>query len=258
MVIFCGGKGTRLREKTEFTPKPLVEIGGMPILWHVMKIYAHYNCRRFILCLGYKAEKIKEYFVQYEEWRKGNFTLHYGLDNPERRFETHSASLQDWDITFVETGLETNKGVRLRKAAPYINADTFFVAYGDDLARINIKNLLAWHYRHGAVATVTCTQPLSPYGIVNIDRSHSVVSFEEKPRLDHWINGGFFVFQKEIMKHLEGDGDLEKDVLPGLAKRRQVKAYQLKGFWRSMNTYQDTLHLNELWNKDQAPWRVWA
>jgi glucose-1-phosphate cytidylyltransferase len=257
VVIFCGGKGTRLREKTEFIPKPLVEIGGMPILWHVMKIYSSYGCTRFILCLGYKAEKIKEYFLEYAEWRRGDFTLHSGTDNGDRTLEFHSHSLRDWDITFVETGLEANKGTRLRKAAPYIQADNFFVAYGDDLARIHIKKLHAFHQRHGAVATVTCVQPASPYGIVTIDRSNSIVSVEEKPPLKHWINGGFFVFTKGVFDYLADTADLEKEMLPLLAKKRQVKAYKLHDFWRSMNTYQDTLSLNELWHNDDAPWKIW-
>ncbi len=232
VVILCGGAGTRLREHTQSIPKGLVEIGGRPILWHIMKLYAHYGFREFVLCLGYKGELIREYF------------------------EAHP---QDWGITFVETGVETQTGGRLLRIVPYLKSERAFVTYGDGLANIDLRDLLSFHQRHGTAATITCVNPESPFGVVEVDESHRVTQYREKPRLDHWISGGFFVFERRAFSYLQGDSDiLERRPFEAMAAARELSAYCFRGFWMCMDTYKDTQRLNELWHSRAAPWKVWA
>lgn len=228
-VILCGGKGTRLREYTEKIPKPLIDVGGHPILWHLMKFYSHFGFDDFIVCAGYLYERIAEYCVS-----------NNGFKN----------------IQCVDTGIDTSKSDRLKRIQHLIpDGEDFIVAYGDDLSNVPLDKLIRFHNSHGKVATLTAVHPISPFGIIQLDDSF-VSSFIEKPVLDYWINGGFFVFQYGLFKYL-GRGELEKDVLPLLATERQVAAYQHDGFWKCMNTFQDTIELNELCKNNLASWQVW-
>lgn len=229
-VILCGGKGTRLIEKTELIPKPLVEIGSKPILWHLMKIYSHYGYNDFILCLGYKGEKIIEYFKK----------------NPEK----------GWKIEFADTGLETNTGGRIKKIEKYVDSDDFFCTYADGLSDLNLKSLYEFHKKKNKVATITAVNPLSQFGILDLNSEDEIIEFEEKPKLDHWINGGFFVFKREIFDYLTEEDFLEKRPFELLAKERKITAYKFKGFWKCMDTYKDNQVMNDLWESKKAPWKV--
>lgn len=228
VVILCGGKGTRMGK--DDLPKPLFPIGGKPILWHIMNIYAHQGFKDFILCLGYQGSKIKDYFLK----------------------------IRGWKIEFVETGLDINTGGRINKIKPYINDNCFLATYGDGVADLNIKNLIDFHTYHNKLATLTAVKPYSPFGIVGIDtHSDTVTHFEEKPRLDHWVNGGFFVFNKEVFRYTRDNDILEKDTFARLVRDRNLNAYKHNGFWECMDTYKDNLRLNQLWAQNQAPWAVW-
>jgi len=252
VVILCGGKGTRLREETEFKPKPLIEIGGKPILWHIMKIYSHFGYKDFILCLGYKGHLIKDYFLKHKAMFS-DFTLH----TSEGKEEYHNNESDNWKITFAETGLETNTGGRIKKIQKYIDGDSFFLTYGDGVADINIKELLEHHQNKGRIATLTSIQPMSRFGVLEFDSNHSVASFKEKPKLDGWINAGFFVLNKKIFDYLEENSVFEQEPLRNLAKDRQLTAYSHKGYWECMDTYRDFEMLNKFWNEGKAFWKVW-
>ncbi len=230
-IILCGGMGTRLRELTQSIPKPLVEIGGKPILWHIMKIYSHYGFNDFILCLGYKGELIREYFK----------------DNKEIQ----------WNIIFEDTGINTNTGGRIKKIEHRIHEEMFFATYGDGLASINLNELIDFHKSKNTTATITCVNPLSQFGIVEIDEQEKITRFKEKPPLSQWINGGFFVFNKDIFKYLTENDVLEKAPFEKLAVEKEISAYKFKGFWSCMDTYKDTQTLNELWQKGSPPWMIW-
>ena len=230
VVILCGGKGTRLKEYTEEIPKSLVEIGDIPILGHIMKIYSHHGFNDFILCLGYKGNKIKEYF----------------LNNKE-----------DWNIEFVDTGENSTKSERLLKIKDYITEDNFLVAYGDDVSDVNIREVLEFHKKSKKIVTLTSIPLYSQFGIVKTNEKNEVIRFEEKPRLEgYWFNGGFFVFKKEIFDYLD-KGELEDDVFKYLAAQNQVVTFKHEGFWKCMNTFKDTQELNDLWKKGKASWKVW-
>ncbi|MBU0628032.1 MAG: NTP transferase domain-containing protein [Nanoarchaeota archaeon] len=232
VAILCGGKGTRLKELTEEIPKPLVEIGGKPILWHIMKIYSHYGFNDFILCLGYKGNLIEEYF------------------------RNNSNKEQRWNIEFVDTEENSNKGQRIKKIENYIKEDNFFVAYGDDVSDVNIKKVLEQHMKNNKIVTLTAVNPESQFGIMDINHNNEIIEFKEKPKLDHWINGGFFVFNKRIFDYLKDNCDLETDAFKALVKEKQITAFKHDGFWKCMNTFKDTMELNELWDNDKAPWKV--
>ncbi len=252
VVILCGGKGTRFREYPEEIPKPLAPVGGKPMLWHLMKIYSNYGYKDFILCLGYKGDMIKKYFIE-EEWRASDFTMN--LKNRQKQTLT-TGEEEDWNITFADTGLETNTGGRLKKIEKYIpEGEEFFATYGDGLANVNINELLEFHRKKGKTATITCLRPYSQFGIVEIDDS-TVTSFKEKPKLDYWINGGFFVFKKEIFSHISDNDALEKKPFEALAAKKEIAAYKFDGFWQCMDTFKDYQSFNELWEKG-APWKVW-
>lgn len=257
VVILCGGLGTRLREETEFRPKPMIEIGGKPILWHIMKIYSHYGFRDFILCLGYKGEMIKEYFYNYKVL-SNDFTIKLGGQNTVKIHDNQKS--ENWRVTLVDTGNRAAKGARLKRIEKFIDSKLFMVTYGDGVADINIKTLVHFHKSHGKLATLTGVNPvLLRFGELKI-RDNTVISFKEKPKdSPRLINGGFFVFNKKIFNYLspDDDCDLEVGVLEKLVEERQLMVYKNKGFWSCMDTVRDMDYLNELWYKDKAEWKVW-
>jgi glucose-1-phosphate cytidylyltransferase len=255
VVILCGGMGTRLREETEYRPKPLVEIGGRPILWHIMKIYSHYGFNDFVLCLGYKGHMIKEYFLNYR-LMSSDFTLSLdAADHPQ----FHSASPQEnWTITFADTGLQANTGARVKRVERYIKEDHFLLTYGDGVADIDIGKLCEFHLRHGKVGTVTGVRPFSRYAELSLS-GPLVKEFNEKPPLqDGVVSGGFFVLHRRFFDYLSADDKcvLEREPLERLAKEGQLVGYAHFGFWHCMDTYRDFLTLNDYWEKG-APWKVW-
>ena len=255
IVILCGGKGTRLKEETELRPKPMIEIGGMPILWHIMKTYAHYGFNEFILCLGYKAEVIKEYFYNYEIL-SNDFTIELGTKN----IEVHSNhSERGWKITLVDTGLNAMTGARVKRIEKFIGGDTFMLTYGDGVTDLNIRELLNFHKSHGKTGTITGVTPPSRYGELSIHKDQ-VISFREKPRTQNSsINGGYFVFKKEFFRYLKDNEDciLEREPLERLALDGELKVFRHKGFWQCMDTNRDYKYLIELWGKENPPWKVW-
>jgi glucose-1-phosphate cytidylyltransferase len=256
VVILCGGMGTRLREETEFRPKPLVEIGGKPILWHIMKIYACYGFRRFILCLGYKGHMLKEYFINYK-LMNSDFTLHLGRPQ-EPCLHNGLAVDEDWQITFVETGADALTGARVKRVEPYIRGEHFFLTYGDGVGDINLRSLWEFHQQHGRIGTVTGVRPFSRYGELFIE-NNLVTKFDEKPPLqDSLVSGGFFVFRREFFRYLENDDrcSLEREPLSRLAHEQQLSCYSHPGFWHAMDTYRDFTILNDMW-RHAAPWKVW-
>lgn len=259
VVILCGGVGTRLREETEYRPKPMVPIGGRPILWHILHRYAAYGFHDFVLCLGYKGEMIKDYFLHYRT-RTSDFTIKLGSDG-QQTVQYHSPyDERHWILTFVDTGEKTLTGARVKRIEPYIEGDTFMLTYGDGLADIDLAALLRFHQQHGRLGTVTSVHPgLSRFGELTLN-GQRVAQFMEKPeqRDDRRINGGFFVFQREFFKYLKADDDciLEHEPLQQLTRDHQLMAYRHQGYWQCMDTYRDYLLLNELWDRRQAPWTV--
>ena len=239
------------------TNKVLVEIGGRPILWHVMKIYAAYGHARFVLALGHQAEAIKRYFLEYEPMNH-DFTLR--LAQPGTVFY-HRPDTEDWDITFAATGLKTEKAARVCRAARYVDTDTFFVTYGEAVGDVDLDALLAFHRQHGRLATVTGVRLQSHLGVFQLDESGSgqVNGFEEKPELDHWVNAGFMLFERGALDYLVDDDDfhLEKDALPRLIDDGQLMVYRHGGYWRSMKTFKDTQELDAVW-RESAPWKTWS
>jgi len=255
VVVFCGGLGTRLREETEFRPKPLVEIGGRPILWHLMKIYAHYGFRDFVLCLGYRGNMIKEYFLNYEAMNN-DVTVCLGQRSAIEYHGHHSE--QDFRVTLADTGLNSMTGGRLKRVQKFIHEGRFMLTYGDGVADINIPRLLDFHHSHGRLATVTTVRPLSRFGAVHLDHTSEVIRFAEKPQSEGWVSAGFFVFEPGVFDYLgEDDCILEREPLERLSTDRQLMAYRHEGCFFAMDTYRDYEHLNQLWTTDHAPWKVW-
>jgi len=256
VVILCGGLGTRLREETEFRPKPMVEIGGKPILWHIMKIYSHYGIKDFVLSLGYKGEMIKEYFYHYEILNN-DFTIELGN---KKNIEIHSNNAEkDWCITLADTGDKALKGARLKRVQQYVDDDTFMLTYGDGVADVDINALLAFHNKHGKLATVTGINPASRFGELKI-KGNQVESFSEKPKdSGGLINGGFFVFNRGIFDYLSEDEncDLEIGPLEKIATEGQLMVYKHRGSWTCMDTIRDMEYLNKLWAEGKAEWKVW-
>jgi len=256
VVILCGGLGTRLREETEFRPKPMVEIGGRPILWHIMKIYTHYGYKDFILCLGYKDEIIKEYFYNYK-LINNDFTIELG-DNKD--IEIHGDhGEKGWRVTLADTGGKALKGARLKRVEKYIDGKQFMMTYGDGVANIDIHSLLAFHNSHGKLATVTGVNPASRFGELKT-KGNQVENFSEKPKTSSGlISGGFFVFNKGIFDYLSTDDncDLEIGPLEEIARKGQLMVYKHRGFWACMDTLRDMDYLNKLWNENKASWKVW-
>ena len=257
VVILCGGLGTRLREETEFRPKPMIEIGGKPILWHIMKTYDHYGFKDFILCLGYKGEVIKEYFYNYEALND-DFTIKIGRRRNIKIHDNHRK--ENWRVTLVNTGDKALKGARLKHIEKFVDTNEFMVTYGDGVADINIKTLLHFHRKHGKLATMTGVNPvLLRFGELKI-KGNRITKFSEKPRgSQRLINGGFFVFNKKFFDYLSEDDDCDLEIGPlnKLVKEKQLMVYKNKGFWACMDTVRDMDYLNDLWNKGKAEWKVW-
>jgi glucose-1-phosphate cytidylyltransferase len=256
VIILCGGLGTRLREETEFRPKPLVEIGGKPILWHIMKTYSHYGFNNFILCLGYKGSMIKEYFSHYNLLNK-DFTITLGQNSEPVVHNDHCE--KDWRITFVDTGEDALKGARLKRAEKYIDGDTFMVTYGDGVSNVDISKLLEFHKQHGKLATLTGVRPPSRFGELILEGDR-IKKFEEKPQSDNKpINGGFFVFNRKIFDYLEDkdECDLERGALEKVAESGELMMYRHPDFWYCMDTPRDFDYLRNMWRNGNVPWKRW-
>lgn len=256
VVILCGGQGTRMREETEYRPKPLVLVGNWPILSHIMKTYAHYGYSNFVLCLGYRGNMIKDYFLRYEAM-KSDFTIRLGRKGHIEYHDEHEE--QDYVVTLADTGVETMTGARLKRVERYIEDDTFMVTYGDGLSDLDIGKLLQFHRSHNRLATVTTVHPSSRFGALIFEPEGRVASFAEKPSLDSWVSAGFFVFHKRVFDYLSADPEcvLEREPLERLAKDGELMAYQHDGFFFAMDTYREYLYLNQLWDSGTAPWKVW-
>lgn len=250
-IIMCGGKGTRLMEETVVKPKPMVEIGGRPILWHIMSLYSRFGYKDFILPLGYKGELIKQYFYDYQT-RNSDFTVNLKSGT----VTTHPGFIEDWTVTLCDTGLETLKGARLKRVAKYIKGDRFMVTYGDGLADIDIAKLLDFHKKSGTIGTFTGVRTPSRFGAVRTDKHGKILSWEEKPILDEYINCGFFVFERKFLDYLSEDEncDLEKEPLEELAAQGELSMYPHPGQWQCMDTLRDSVKLNEMWNRGNAFW----
>ena len=235
VAILCGGKGTRLREETDTKPKPMVRIGEMPILWHIMKIYAHFGFKDFILCLGYKGEIVKQFF------------------------ESELLDEEDWNVVFADTGLEAQTGARIKKIEQYIGEDKFFATYGDAVADVNIKRLLDFHNKQATKATLTAVHPHSKWGLVKSGKNGLIGEFVEKPYLYDYVNGGFFIFKKDMFDYLHDSDDcvLETSAFGRLVDEKQFSMYKHEGFWHSMDNYKDYLDLNKIWNSGNIPWKSW-
>jgi glucose-1-phosphate cytidylyltransferase len=257
LVILCGGLGTRLREETEFRPKPMVNVGNRPILWHIMKIYAHYGYTDFVLALGFKGEMIKQYFCHYE-LMNNDVTIELG--KPEKTCIHQSHDEIGWRITLADTGEKALKGARLKKVEKYIDSDTFMVTYGDGLANVNINALINFHKSHGKLATLTGISPASRFGELRLKGSQ-VETFDEKPtETDGLINGGFFVFNRGLFDYLstDDDCDLEIGALERIASEGQLMVFKHLGFWTCMDNIRDMEYLNKLWSEGKAGWKVWS
>jgi glucose-1-phosphate cytidylyltransferase len=258
VMILCGGLGTRLREETEYRPKPMVEVGGRPILWHIMKIYAAHGFKEFVLCLGYKGAMIKDYFLNYETFAK-DFTLTLGN---AKKLKFHNAHTEEgWKITFVETGAAAMTGMRVLRALPYIKSENFALTYGDGVADIDLKAELAFHRKHDRQATVAAVRAPSRFGEMVIDNQGQVSRFREKPDVAAAYNGGFFILKRDGLEAYLKPADeslvWERQPLEKLAQRKQLKAFQHDGFWQPMDTYREFEMLNKLWSEGKAPWKIW-
>lgn len=256
VVILCGGKGERLREETEFRPKPLIEIGGMPILWHIMKIFSHYGHKDFILLLGYKGYMIKQFFLNFE-LMLNDFTLDLRNKNPV--FFHRKEDLEDWKITFLDTGLNTNTGGRISRAKEFLkNEKDFFITYGDGVADIRLDQLIKFHREKKCIITLTGVKPSSPFGIIEM-KDGIAVSFKEKPTLEGIVSGGFFVATPEIFRYLSDDENciFEEEPLKRMASEKKLAVYLHEGFWAAMDTYKQVQVLNRLWESKNPPWRCW-
>lgn len=255
-VILCGGMGTRLREETEYKPKPMVDVGGRPILWHIMKYYSQFGHGEFVLCLGYRGQAIKEYFLNYEAMNN-DFTLRLGCEHSIQHHGAHGE--QNMSVTLADTGQSTMTGGRLKRVAKYLDGGDFLLTYGDGLADVDLTKLIEFHRSHGRIATITAVKPLSRYGTLQFSGSGAVTSFTEKPQGEGWISAGFMVLKREVLEYLEGGDDcvLEREPMKRLAADGQLMAFEHSGFFFAMDTYREYLHLNELWASGNPPWKVW-
>ena len=257
VVILAGGFGTRLQEETSLIPKPLVTIGEHPILWHIMKIYSSWGFNDFIICLGYKGFLIKEYFSNYFLHRAD---ITFDFSKGKSKMIVHNKNIESWKVTLIDTGLYSHTGGRLKRIQPYVKNETFMLTYGDAVADINIKELVAFHLSHKKAATVTASQHPGKFGVLKLGDETSVECFDEKPfGEDGWINGGFFVLEPEIFDYMtEGDKTIwERGPLKKLARDGQLMAYLYRGFWKCMDTLRDSKELGELWASGNAPWKIW-
>ena len=253
-VILAGGLGTRISEETHLKPKPMVEIGGKPILWHILKTYSAHGINEFVICCGYKGYVIKEYFANYF-LHMSDVTFHMRLNS----MEVHRKKAEPWQVTLVDTGEATMTGGRLKRVREYVGDDTFCFTYGDGVSDVDVTASIAHHRAHGRLATVTAVQPPARFGSLEIGSADAVLGFQEKPLGDGiWINGGFFVLEPAVMDRIDGDATpWEQDPLMGLAVDGQLTAYHHHGFWQPMDTLRDRVHLEELWAQGLAPWKVW-
>ena len=254
-ILLAGGLGTRMREETEFRPKPMVEVGGRPVLWHIMKNLGHYGITDFIVATGYKSDVIKEYFLNYEAL-SNDFTIELGKKDSLEFYDAHDEA--HWRVTVAYTGEDTPTGGRVYKASKYLDDEPFFVTYGDGLADVDINALRAFHEQQGTLATVTTVQPFSRFGVMEVGEAGKVRDFREKPQLEGWINIGFFIMQPGALAYLNGKSVLEEEPLAALAKDGQLSAYRHTGFWQPMDTYRESQMLNDLWDSGRAPWQVWS
>jgi glucose-1-phosphate cytidylyltransferase len=253
-LILAGGLGTRLREETEFKPKPMVEVGGKPILWHIMKNLAHQGVSDFLIATGYKGDMIKDYFLNYRA-RNNDFTIHLGDKSSITYHRDHEES--NWAVTISDTGESTMTGGRVFRALNHLGNERFLCTYGDGLADIDLKALMDFHLSHGRIATVTTVRPLSRFGVMDVTSEGFVTNFKEKPQVDGWVNAGFFIFEPQIRDYLTADSVLEAEPLMNLARDGQLAAYRHEGFWQPMDTFRESKQLNDLWNANQAPWKKW-
>lgn len=255
-VILAGGLGTRLREETEVRPKPLVDVGGKPILWHVMKIYSHFGVNDFVICLGYKGYLIKEYFA--------NYALHMSdvtIDMTSGKTVVHQNNAEPWKVTLIDTGDATMTGGRLRRVAAHLrDEDCFCMTYGDGVGNVDIAGGIAFHREHGRDATLTAVRPPARFGVLDMDEGKTVRAFQEKPIGDSpFINGGFFVLSPNVLARITDDSTIwEREPLEGLAQDGQLKAFHHEGFWQPMDTLRDKVYLDSLWSQGAAPWKVWG
>ncbi len=252
-VILAGGMGTRISEESHLRPKPMIEIGGMPILWHIMKIYSAHGVNDFIICLGYKGYVIKEYFA--------NYYLHMSdvtFDIANNNMEVHQHGAEPWKVTLVDTGEGAMTGGRIKRVRSYLGDEAFCMTYGDGVADIDIGKLIAFHRKQNTVATVTAVRPLGRFGALNVDKQ-KIISFEEKPQDDRsWINGGFFVLAPQVIDYIEGDGTVwERGPMERLARENKLAAFLHTGFWHCMDTLRDKTYLEEEWSSGRAPWKIW-
>jgi glucose-1-phosphate cytidylyltransferase len=255
VVILAGGMGTRISEESHLKPKPMIEIGEKPILWHIMKIYGHYGCRDFVICLGYKSYVIKEFF---EHFFLHNSDVTFDFQSGQEQKIIHNYHAEPWSITLVETGRDTLTGGRVKRVRSYLDEQPFLLTYGDGVGDVDIGELVKFHKSHGKLATVTATQPSGRFGSLALSGTN-VTSFQEKPKGDGaWINGGFFVMQPEVLDYIEGDDTvLEREPLERLAREGQLMAYKHHGFWQPMDTLRDKNYLEDLWKSGLAKWKVW-
>jgi glucose-1-phosphate cytidylyltransferase len=256
VAILCGGLGTRLREETEIKPKPMVAIGGRPILWHIMNIYAAHGFKDFILCLGYKGEVIREYFLNY---KLQNADTRVNLRTGAVEIVSREAELPDWTVTLVDTGVDSYTGTRLARILPYIRGERFLATYGDGVADVDLKGLVEAHEQSGKLATVTAVHPSSRFGELSLT-GDVVKNFVEKPQVDQgWINGGFFVFEKSVFEHSPpGNFSLEGGLLERIASEHQLGVHRHSGFWQCMDTFREMQLLNQMWDEGRARWKVWS
>lgn len=258
VVILCGGKGTRLREETEFRPKPMITVGDRPLIWHIMKTYSHYGFKDFMLCLGYKGEMIREYFFNYD-WNHNDVLLNLGDKTVTKLNHGHDES--DWKLWLIDTGAETMTGGRLKRMTPYLrqmDSDIFLATYGDGVCNVNVEAVLDFHRNHGKLATITAVRPPSRFGELVIEDS-MVSAFQEKPQTSEgWINGGYFVLSRKVLDLIEGDNTIfEASPLKTLAALGELGVYRHTGFWQCMDTYRELEYLNNLWHQGKAIWQVW-
>jgi glucose-1-phosphate cytidylyltransferase len=252
-VILAGGLGTRIAEETSTRPKPMINIGGKPVLWHIMKLYSFHGINEFIICLGYKGYIIKEYFA--------NYFLHMSdvtFDMSNNRMEVHQNSAEPWTVTLVDTGDSTNTGGRLKRVSGYLDAQDFCFTYGDGVSDVDIGKLVEFHQSNGSLATVTAVQPPGRFGSLDVEHN-KIVGFKEKPQGDGaWVNGGFFVLSPKVIDYIEDDQTVwERGPVEQLAQKRQLSAFNHLGFWQPMDTLRDKIHLEKLWDSGTAPWKVW-
>ncbi|MFT4804397.1 MAG: glucose-1-phosphate cytidylyltransferase [Cyclobacteriaceae bacterium] len=253
VVLLAGGFGTRLSEETSIKPKPMVEIGGKPMLWHIMKSYSYYGFNEFIVCLGYKGYMIKEYFA--------NYFLHQAdvtIDMAGNSFEYHKSQAEPWKISLIDTGANSMTGGRIKRVSEYIGNEPFMLTYGDGVGNVNIQELVQFHKSHGKLMTVTSVQPSGRFGALDL-KEDTVNSFLEKPKGDGaWINGGFFVCQPEVLDFIAGDSTIwERDPMEKIASQKEMKAFKHEGFWKPMDTLRDKQDLENLWDTGKAPWKLW-